>query len=265
MAGNGPPGRATSGVQVADHVSRGDIAGPGFQLLRCDFRILRILRYPLGLRVNSRNVRPVKLRRIAWIDNRHLAVTERTVDGFDYNPSNCRVRKNNNPVLRWNRNFVLATFDAPGHAMNGERSAIPYQFWFAPAACQQCWHHSPPRLSSETSTPGIERETLEAKTLGAGERPIEFSGDRPKTIAMESVGRRRRKRMAHSAKGTLSQFSGPTLYCYLAVFCLIGAKRCLSRFLIHRLGVCCRGLKTTSRLRNTSSTVSGSPSTDVSH
>jgi hypothetical protein len=42
-------------------------------------------------------------------------------------------------VLRGNRSFVLTTFGAQGHAMNGERSAIPYQFWFSPAACQQCW------------------------------------------------------------------------------------------------------------------------------
>src|SRR5688572_2145174 len=42
-------------------------------------------------------------------------------------------------VLRGNRSFVLTTFGAQEHAMNGERSAIPYQFWFVPAACQQCW------------------------------------------------------------------------------------------------------------------------------
>ena len=35
-------------------------------------------------------------------------------------------------VLQGNRSFVLTTFGAQGHAMNGERSAIPYQFWFVP-------------------------------------------------------------------------------------------------------------------------------------
>jgi hypothetical protein len=42
-------------------------------------------------------------------------------------------------VLQGNRSFVLTTFGAQGHAMNGDRSAIPYQFWFVPAACQHCW------------------------------------------------------------------------------------------------------------------------------
>ncbi|MPZ34123.1 MAG: hypothetical protein GEV13_24580 [Rhodospirillales bacterium] len=35
--------------------------------------------------------------------------------------------------------------------------------------------------------------TTQRQTLGAGERPIEFSGDRPKTVDVEGVGRRRRK------------------------------------------------------------------------
>jgi hypothetical protein len=38
--------------------------------------------------------------------------------------------------------------------------------------------------------PCVEKENVRGKTLGAGERPTEFSGDRPKGIAVECVGRR---------------------------------------------------------------------------
>lgn len=40
---------------------------------------------------------------------------------------------------------------------------------------------------------GATTKTLEGKTLGAGEGPATFSAARPKTLVVESVGRRRRK------------------------------------------------------------------------
>ena len=69
-----PGGRATTGVQVADHV---DVAT---SLARdstpeSDFRILRIFALPPSVGVHSES-ETVKLQTIAWIDNRHLAVTE---------------------------------------------------------------------------------------------------------------------------------------------------------------------------------------------
>lgn len=78
--------------------------------------------------------------------------------------------------------------------MNGGRPATPYQFWFVPPL-RASNAGTPFRPASRARPPhrASRKKTLEAKTLGAGGRPIEFSGDRPKTIAMEGVGRRRRK------------------------------------------------------------------------
>jgi len=50
-------------------------------------------------------------------------------------------------------------------------------------------------LPGDRARTGVEQrpKMLEAKTFGAGERSIEFSAARPKTLAAEGVGRRRRK------------------------------------------------------------------------
>jgi hypothetical protein len=75
-------------------------------------------------------------------------------------------------VLRGSRNFVLATFGAPGHAMNGERSATPYQFWFVPRCVPAMLAPlSLPRLSSEATTPRLEKENVRGKNLKCQQAP----------------------------------------------------------------------------------------------
>jgi hypothetical protein len=51
--------------------------------------------------------------------------------------------------------------DPPPHTSSGS----------SPAACQQCWHPSPPRLSSEASTPCIEKENARGKNLRCRRAP----------------------------------------------------------------------------------------------
>src|SRR5882757_10989420 len=63
----------------------------------------------------------------------------------------------------------------------------------SPAACQQCWHHSLPRLSSESSTPRAEKENISGKNVRCRRAPIEFTAARSKTLAVEGIGRWRRE------------------------------------------------------------------------
>jgi hypothetical protein len=108
---------------------RGAIAGLGFNSRE---RFPHFAHFALPPRFGPHPLgETVKLRTISWIDSRHLALTERTADGLTITQV-ASDTKTITLVARANRNFDLAIFGAPGHAMNGKRSASPYHFWFVP-------------------------------------------------------------------------------------------------------------------------------------